>query len=173
MGFTPLEGVPMATRSGSIDPGALLHLLHTGELSVDELDHVLEHESGLLGLSQISGSVQELERSDDPRAELALDVYTYRIAAAVGSVTVALDGLDALVFTAGVGEHSALVRDRVCSRLAHLGVALDMEANRVAEPDADVTAPGALVNVVVLQAREDLVAARAVRTLLGLQAQKS
>jgi len=173
MGFTPLEGVPMATRSGSIDPGALLHLLRTAALTVDELDHVLEHESGLLGLSQISDGVEELERSDDPGAELALDVYSYRIAAAVGSVAVALGGIDALAFTAGVGEHSALVRERVCSRLAHLGVALDVEANRAAEPDADLTASGALVRVVVLQAREDLVAARAVRTLLGLRAQKS
>jgi acetate kinase len=173
MGFTPLEGVPMATRSGSVDPGALLHLLRTGALTVDELDHVLEHEAGLLGLSEISDSVEQLERSDDPRAELALDVYTYRIAAAVGSVAVALGGLDALVFTAGVGEHSALVRERVCSRLAHLGVALHVDANGVAEPDADLTAPGALVQVVVLRAREDLVAARAVRTLLGLRAQKS
>jgi acetate kinase len=167
MGFTPLEGVPMATRSGSVDPGALLHLLRTGALTVEELDRALEHESGLLGLSGLSGSVQELEASDDPRAALALDVYGYRIAAAVGALAVALGGLDALVFTAGVGEHSAGVRERICARLAHLGVSLDAPANREAEPDAEIGSPGAPVRVVVVRAREDVIAARAVRAVIG------
>jgi acetate kinase len=159
MGFTPLEGVPMATRAGSVDPGALLYLLRGGRMTLDELDHVLEHESGLLGLGG----------SSDPRALAgtpALDVYTYRIATAIGAMTVALGGIDALVFTAGVGEHSAEVRERVCARLAFLGVGLDVDANRDAEADADVAAAGTTVRIVVLQAREDVVAARAVRRLL-------
>jgi acetate kinase len=167
MGFTPLEGVPMATRSGSVDPGALLHALRRG-VSPDELERVLEHESGLAGLSGISSRVEELERSGEPGAELALAVYAYRIACAVGGLAVALEGLDALVFTAGVGENSAGVRAAVCGRLGFLGVELDEVANTSARPDADIAAPGSLVRVVLLRAREDLVAARAARALLGL-----
>jgi acetate kinase len=164
MGFTPLEGVPMATRSGSVDPGALLYLLRHG-LEVAELEHALEHESGLLGLGG-HGSVRELEASDAPEASLALDVFTYRVAGAVAAMAAALDGLDALVFTAGVGENSAGVREQVCARLRFLGVALDAEANRNATPDADVQAPGSAVRVAVIRAREDVVAARAARALL-------
>ena len=160
MGFTPLEGVPMATRAGTVDPGALLYLLRNDRVTVEELDRVLEHESGLLGLGG----------TDDPRqlaGTLTLDVYTYRIAVAVGAMATALGGLDALVFTAGVGEHSADVRARVCERLGFLGVAIDVEANRDATPDAEVAAAGSSVRVVVLGAREDVVAARAVRKLLS------
>jgi acetate kinase len=167
MGLTPLEGVPMATRAGSVDPGALLYLLRHG-LSTEELDHTLEHESGLLGLSGSSGSVRELERAEDDASLLALEVFSYRVAGAVAAATVALDGLDAVVFTAGIGENSALVRRQVCGRLGHLGVELDEAANSSAEPDAEVARPGSAVRVVVLGAREDLVAAHAARALLGL-----
>lgn len=166
MGFTPLEGVPMATRPGSVDPGALLYLLRH-HLTVDGLDGLLEHESGLLGLSELSGDVAELERADDERARLALRVFAYRVASAVGSMGVALGGLDALVFTAGIGEHSARVRADVCSRLGFLGVQLDPAANDAAEPDATISTAGAPVRVEVVRAREDVVAARAARRLLG------
>jgi acetate kinase len=166
MGFTPLEGVPMATRSGSVDPGALLHLLQTGT-SVGELERVLEHESGLLGLSGSSGDVRELESSTEPSARLALAVFAYRVAQAVAAMAVALDGLDALVFTAGVGEHSADVREEVCGRLAFLGVRLDAEANRDAAQDAEIAPVGAAPRVVVVRAREDVVIARAARTIAG------
>jgi acetate kinase len=165
MGFTPLEGVPMATRSGSVDPGALLHLLRTGAVALDELDRALEHESGLAGLSGVSQRVEELERSHEPAATLALAVFAYRVATAVGALAAALDGLDALVFTAGVGEHSARVRADVCSRLGFLGVELDGARNAGAVPDADVGAPGSAARVVVVRAREDVVAARAARAL--------
>jgi acetate kinase len=165
MGFTPLEGVPMATRAGSVDPGALVYLLRH-HLSVESLDFALEHESGLAGLSGLSGDVRELQGSDQPRARLALDVFTYRIATAVGAMAVALDGLDALVFTAGIGEHSASVREAVCSRLEFLGVELDPSANASVQPDAVVSVSGSSVRVVVLEAREDLVAAREARRLL-------
>ncbi len=168
MGFSPLEGVPMATRSGSVDPGALLYLLRTGATTLEQLDRALEHESGLLGLSGISGSVQELERSHAPEAALALEIYSYRVTTAVGAMAVALGGLDALVFTAGVGEHSALVRERVCDRLRFLGIELDAEANRSARPDSDVAAPSSAVRVLVLRAREEVVLARAARAVLGL-----
>jgi acetate kinase len=166
MGFTPLEGVPMATRPGSVDPGALLYLLRH-HVTLESLDHALEHESGLAGLSGVSADVRELERSDDPSARLALEVFTYRVAAAVGAMAVALAGVDALVFTAGIGENSAHVRARVCDRLGFLGIELDDEANASARPDATISASARSVRVVVLKSREDLVAARAARQLLA------
>ena len=166
MGFTPLEGVPMATRAGSVDPGALLYLLRH-HLTLDELDRMLEHESGLAGLSGLSGDVEELERSEQPAAALALNVFAYRVATAVGALAVALGGLDALVFTAGIGEHSSRVRAAVCARLGFLGVELDDSANEGAEPDTTISREGASPRVLVLRAREDLVAARAARELLS------
>jgi acetate kinase len=165
MGFTPLEGVPMATRPGSVDPGALLYLLRH-HLTVEELDETLERESGLLGLSGVSGDVRELERSADPAAALALRIFAYRVAGAVAAMAVPLAGLDALVFTAGIGEHSAGVRAEVCARLGFLGVELDPALNRGAEPDAEIAADGSTVRVVVLRAREDIVAARAARSVV-------
>ncbi len=167
MGFTPLEGVPMATRPGSVDPGAVVYLLRH-HLTLEALDHMLEHESGLAGLSSRSGSVEELEQVDDEGARLALSVFAYRIATAVGTMAVALDGLDALVFTAGIGEHSARIRAAVCSRLGFLGVKLDPAANAGAAADATISPPGSSTRVAVVSAREDVVAARAARALLGL-----
>jgi acetate kinase len=169
MGFSPLEGVPMTTRSGSVDPGALLYLLRERGLSVAELDRALEHESGLKGLSGRSGDVRELEEADqagDEPARLTLAVYVHRIAGAVAASAAALGGLDALVFTAGVGEHSATVRARVCERLSFLGLELDPSANAGAHPDVDVAAPGSRVRVHVVQAREELVIARAALAVL-------
>ena len=166
MGFTPLEGVPMTTRAGSVDPGALLYVLRH-HLTLDELDRMLEHESGLAGLSGLSGDVEELEQSEQPGAKLALAVFAYRIAAAIGALAVALDGLDALVFTAGIGEHSARVRAAVCGRLGFLGIELDEKANAAAQPDTAISREGATPQVIVLRAREDLVAVRAARRLLS------
>jgi acetate kinase len=168
MGFSPLEGVPMVTRSGSIDPEIVLHLLRSGRLGLEAIEEALESESGLYGLSGESARVEELERSSSPAAALALRVFAYRIAASVGAMAAALDGLDALVFTAGIGEHSAAVRRDVCGRLRFLGVELDHEANASAAPDADVNAAGSRVRVRVVAAREDLVAARAAGALLSL-----
>ncbi len=166
MGFSPLEGVPMATRSGSIDVEIALYLLRHGKLALDELEQALEQESGLLGLSGFSSRVEELERSDDPRARLALEVFAHRVGQAVAAMATSLGGLDALVFTAGVGERSARVRADVCERLRFLGVDLNAAANAAAEPDAEVASSGSAVRIVVLHAREDLVAARATRSLL-------
>jgi len=165
MGFTPLEGVPMATRPGSVDPGALLYLLRH-QLTLDELERMLEHESGLRGLSGISGDVGELARVKSAAARLALQVFAYRVATAVGAMAVPLGGLDALVFTAGIGEHSAAVRAEICARLTFLGVELDAERNDRAEPDAEIATEGSAVRLVVLRAREDIVAARATRALV-------
>jgi acetate kinase len=169
MGFTPLEGVPMATRSGSVDPGALLHLLHAGKLDADGLDRALNHESGLLGLGGTT-HVRELEAraaGGDEEALLALGVFSHGVAQAVAAMAVAAGGLDALVFTAGIGEGSAPVRRLVCERLAFLGVEVDRALNDSADPDADVSPPGSPVRVAVIHAREDVVAARAARRVLS------
>jgi acetate kinase len=165
MGFTPLEGVPMSTRAGSVDPGALLQLLRGG-VSVEELDDALEHQSGLLALSGRSGDVEDLEHSDDSAASFALELFAYRVACAVGAMAVALDGLDALVFTAGIGEHSARVRHGVCAHLKFLSVELEETRNAGAVPDCDISAARAAVRVHVVRAREELVAARAARAVL-------
>jgi acetate kinase len=161
MGFTPLEGVPMATRAGSLDPGALLYLLRHG-VSVAELDHALEHESGLTALGR-SGDVKTLEQDGSAGARLALDIYCYRVAQAVAAMTVALGGLDALAFTGGVGEHSAFVRAAVCGRLTLLGVDLDPAANDAVDGEAEIGTPSSPVRVQVVNSREDIVVARACR----------
>jgi acetate kinase len=167
MGFSPLEGVPMATRSGSVDPEIVLHLMRKRKLGLDEVEWALGHESGLLGLSGVTSRVDLLERSDSADSELALSVWVHRVAGAVGAMAASLDGLDALVFTAGIGENSAEMRRRICERLGFLGLELDEVANRSAEPDCDVGTGASDVRIVVLRAREDLVAARAARSLLG------
>jgi acetate kinase len=159
MGFTPLEGVPMATRSGSVDPGALVYLLRENFLTLDELERGLEQESGLVALGG-TDKVGELEGT------LALEVYVHRIAGAVSAMAAALGGLDSLVFTAGVGEGSPATRAEVCARLGFLGVDLDEAANWTAEPDADISSGDSRVRVAVVRAREDVVAARAARRLL-------
>jgi acetate kinase len=160
MGFSPLEGVPMTTRSGSIDPGALLYLLRKGGLDADALEHELNFESGMKALAGGSGDMREVEAAG---GGLALNVFTYRVGAAIAAMTAAVGGLDALVFTAGIGENSALVRARVCERLAFLGIELDPEANERAEPDCTISRGRVVVDVI--RAREELVAARAARTV--------
>ena len=158
MGFSPLEGVPMTTRSGSVDPGAILHLLRERRVDAATLDHELNFESGMKALGGGSGDMREV-------GSLAVDVFSYRVAAAVGAMAVALNGLDALSFTAGIGENSARVRANVCARVSFLGVELDDDANEQAVPDCVISRGDIAVHVV--QAREEVVAARAARTLLG------
>ena len=163
MGFTPLEGVPMTTRSGSVDPGALLYVRGRGS-PPDELDHALNLESGLAALSGTSGDLRDVLNAGEA-GRLAFDVFVHRVAAAVAAMATSLGGLDALVFTAGIGERSATTRAAVSKRLAFLGVQLDEEANASAIPDAELSAP-ARVAVHVIAAREDVVIARdAARTL--------
>ncbi|HEU4448484.1 MAG TPA: hypothetical protein VFR63_00710 [Gaiellaceae bacterium] len=161
MGFSPLEGVPMATRAGSVDPGALLYLLREGRVGLEELGRQLEHESGLAGLSGGgSGDIREA-------SELALAVFAHRVAGAAAAMASAAGGLDALVFTAGIGERAPGVRERICARLAFLGVELDPARNAAAEPDCDVAGDASPVRVHVIHAREELVAARAARRCLA------
>jgi acetate kinase len=159
MGFTPLDGLVMATRSGSVDPGILLHVqLHHG-LGAREVEQALNHESGLLGVSGLSGDMREVlraARAGDERARLALDVYTHRVRQAIGALTATLGGLDALVFTAGVGENSAEVRAASCRGLECLGLDLDPELDARCRPDADVARSGSRARILVIAAREDL-----------------
>jgi acetate kinase len=170
MGFTPLDGIPMVTRPGALDPGAILYLEREHGLDADAVDDALEHRSGLVALAGGGDgvrSIAEAAAAGDADAALALDVYVHRIAGAVAAMAVALGGLDALAFGGGVGERSALVRARVCARLGFLGIALDDEANGVARPDADVAAAGSAVRVLVVESREELVIADHVRAALA------
>lgn len=164
MGFSPLEGVPMTTRSGSVDAGAILYLMREHGLDAETLDHTLNFESGLKALSGGSGDMREIEAAG---GGLALDVYVHRLAGTIAEMAAAAGGIDALAFTAGIGEGSALVRERTCARLGFLGVELDAELNAAAVPDCDVAADGSAVRVHVIRAREELVAARAARSLLA------
>jgi acetate kinase len=169
MGFTPMEGLVMATRSGSIDPGALLWVQRRRGLGAAEAERALDRESGLLGLSGHSGDMREVLAAADrgeERAALALAVYVHRLRGCAAAMAAAMDGLDALVFTGGVGERSWRVREEACRGLGFLGIRLDETRNRGAEPDAVVGAADAPVAVLVVAAREDLEVVREVRRTL-------
>jgi acetate kinase len=169
MGFTPLEGLMMAVRSGTIDPGLLLYLLRVQRISVEELEATLNGRSGLLGASGISADLRaviaEAQRGNQ-RAVLALDMFVHRIVGAVGWLVGVLGGLDALVFTGGIGENNALIRERVTARFSYLGLALDTHANATVAPDADIAAPEATARALVIAAREDLAILADMRQLL-------
>jgi acetate kinase len=168
MGFTPLEGLVMATRSGSVDPGLLLWLEEHEHLSPHEVATALEHHSGLTALAG-TGDMQQIEaaaHNGDPDAALALDVYLHRLASGIAAMTAAAGGLDALVFTGGVGEHSATVRERTAHRLRFLGVTIDALRNNATHTDADITAPDSAIHTLVITAREDLRIATEARQLL-------
>ena len=164
MGFTPLEGLVMGTRSGSLDPGLLVHLLREEGASVDGLDRVLNHGSGLRGLSGVSGDLREVlaaRDGGDERAALAVDVYVHRLRFHLGAMLGALGGLDAVVFTAGVGEHAAEIRAAALEPFAFLGLELSGARNAAAEPDCDVAADGSPVAALVVRAHEEWAIARA------------
>jgi acetate kinase len=169
MGFTPLEGLVMATRSGSVDPGLLLWLLERDAVSPDDMADALEHSSGLAGLAG-TADMRELLARDDAAARLALDVYLHRLVAGIAAMAASLGGLDALVFTGGVGEHAPAVRARAAAGLTFLGVGIDERANASATADADVTGAGSAARVLVVTAREDLEIAREVRGVCGRMA---
>jgi acetate kinase len=169
MGFTPLDGLVMATRSGALDPGLLLWLERHAGVSPDELERELEHGSGLLGLAGTSDMREVVVRAQAGDAEggLALAVYLHRLRSSVASMVAALGGLDGLVFTGGVGEGSAVVRAAAADGLGFLGVVIDGRRNADAEGDADISAAGAPVHTLVVRAREDLEIARGVRAVLA------
>jgi acetate kinase len=158
MGFTPLEGLVMATRSGSIDPGILFYLMKEKRLTADELEQTLTHRSGLLGLSGVSGDIREVEKaakSLNSRAQLALEIFVDHVRSAIGALAVCLDQLDAIVFTAGIGENSAYVRQQVCAGLRGLGVVLDPDRNQLLRPDEDIAASDSRVRLLVIHTREE------------------
>jgi acetate kinase len=168
MGFTPLEGLVMATRSGTVDPGLVLWLLQQAGVRERELGEQLEHESGLLALggSADMRTILERARTGDEDAELALDVYIHRLRGGVAAMAAAMGGLDALVFTGGVGERSPEVRARAASGLGLLDVAIDERRNLEASADGDISAADAPVRTVVIHSREDLEIAQQVRAVL-------
>jgi acetate kinase len=159
MGFTPLAGLVMATRSGDVDPGLVLWLLHHGRVDADELSDVLEHRSGLAGLTGGSGDLRDVTDA------LAREVYLHRLRREIAAMAAAMNGLDVLVFTGGVGEHQPAVRADAADGLGFLGVAVADAANQAGE--VDITAPAAAVRTLVLPAREDIEIARQVRSLVG------
>jgi acetate kinase len=169
MGFTPLEGLMMATRSGTIDPGVLIYLLRQKGLNAEELDNALNHESGLLGISGISSDLRQIlsELPHNPDARLAVDLYVYRLVQTIGAMVATLGGIDALVFTAGVGEGSPEIRRRVCEKLNYLGLELDPAANEICKPDADIARPASTARILVIATREDLTILRETRRLVG------
>src|SRR5256886_30231 len=158
MGFTPLEGLMMGTRSGSVDPGILTYLMREGQLQAQEIDDVLNKESGLLGISGISGDMREILASvkrGHSRAKLAFDIYVHRLQAGIGAMVAVLGGIDVLVFSAGVGENSTEVRAAVCKPLIFLGLKLDDAANVQRAPDADIATPDSAVRILIIRAQED------------------
>jgi acetate kinase len=165
MGFTPMEGLVMATRAGDVDPGLLLWLLRHG-VDAGALERGLDREGGLRGLAGDADMRAVLAR-DDEQARLAVDVYVHRLRAAIAAMAAAMDGLDALVFTGGVGEHAPAIREKAAAGLSFLGVALDADANAAASADAEIGAAGAAVSTLVVTAREDLEVARQVRAAQG------
>jgi acetate kinase len=164
-GFTGLDGLPMSRRCGNLDPGVVLYLLQQKRLDADAISHLLYNESGLLGLSGISDDMRELLASSDPRAAEAIDVFVYRIRRELGALVACLGGLDAIVFTAGIGENAAAIRRRVCDDARWLGVEIDPVANDAGGPR--ITAPSSRVSGWVIPTDEDLVIGQHTWSLLN------
>lgn len=159
MGLTPMEGLMMGTRSGDVDPGLVLFLLRSAGMTADDVDDLLNRQSGLLGLSGLSADLREVERAalaHDPRAELALEVFAYRTAKYIGAFAVALEGVDAVAFTGGIGEHSPSMRRRICRRLEFLGLRLDDARNRGANGRAvQISEPNSAAPIWLMPAEEE------------------
>jgi acetate kinase len=163
MGFTPLEGLMMGTRSGSIDPGIVTYFMRVQDAGYYELDRMLNRHSGLLGISGLSSDMRDIVdamRKGDDRAKLAFDIFVHRLVAEIGSMAASLCGVDALVFTAGIGENSAEVRRAVCTKLEFWGIKLDDASNARVKTDSDISASDSSVRVLVIRAQEDWAIAR-------------
>jgi acetate kinase len=167
MGFTALDGLLMGKRCGCLDPGVVIHLLQEGGMSADQVADLLNNRSGLLGVSGISDDVRELEESTDPAAREALDLFAYRAAREIGSLAASLSGLDVLVFTAGIGEHSASLRRQICEQSGWLGIRLDHVANDRHGPR--ISSAGSSVDVFVIPTDEEIVIARSARALMRVR----
>ena len=163
MGFTPLDGLMMGTRSGSVDPGILTYLMRSEKLDGAALDKILNSESGLLGISGVSADMREIVtamQAGNPRATVAFEMFIHRLAAGIGAMLAALDGADAIVFTGGIGENSAEVRSATCDRFAFLGLALDLQKKSSTSLDSDIATAQSSVRVLVIRAQEDWAIAR-------------
>jgi acetate kinase len=168
MGFSALDGLPMGTRCGQIDPGVLLYMLDQEKLSPERIREVLYGESGLLGLSGgLSNDMRTLEESDSPEACRAIDYFVFRIQREVGAMAAAMGGIDALVFCGGIGENSRAVRERVCAKLGWMGIEIDPKRN--AQNATVVSTEFTRTTVMVVPTREELVIARAAREAAGIQ----
>jgi len=165
MGFTPADGLPMGTRCGALDPGVILYLMDEHRMDARAIERLIYSESGLLGVSGISSDMRTLLASADPSARLAIDVYVYRIRRELGSLAATLGGLDAIVFTAGIGENAAVIRERVCHDAAWFGIELDVAANARGGPR--ISTPGSRVSAWVVPANEELMIARHTQNVLG------
>lgn len=168
MGFTALDGLMMGTRCGSLDPGVVLYMARQMHMGIDEIEHLLYHDSGLLGISQIDSDMRVLQASDDPRAAAAIDLFVHRIHRELGALAAVLGGLDALVLTAGIGEHSSAIRQRVCANAAWLG--LQTSASPQPSPTGCLSAPGSRVSAWVIPTNEELMLAQHAHTVLAAQA---
>jgi acetate kinase len=171
LSFTALDGLCMGTRPGSVDPGVILHLFQTLGFSAAEVEKVLYKESGLLGISGISNDMRKLVDNPDPRARLAVDYFVYQVAKHIGALAAVLGGVDALVFTAGIGEHSAEVRRRICEASAWLGVTLDRSANAV--HGTRISSADSRVSVWMIPTNEELMIARHTGALLGISGRRT
>jgi acetate kinase len=166
MGFTALDGLPMGTRCGELDAGVVLHLMRQNGMTPDEVEGLLYRRSGMLGLSGVSSDFRDLLASDEPRARFAVAVFCYRVVRHIGSLAAALGGLDGLVFTAGVGENAAPIREAICRGCAWLGLELDEAANQTNR--SCISKSGSRVAAHVIPTDENLMIARHVRALLAL-----
>jgi acetate kinase len=165
MGFTAMDGLPMGTRPGNMDPGVVLYLMDEMKMDARAIENLLYKKSGLLGVSGLSSDMRTLLASGDPRAKFAVDVFVYRAGRELGSLAAALEGLDAIVFTAGIGEHAAPIRERVCRAAAWLGVELDPAANAAGGPR--ISTDSSRVSAWVIPTNEELMIARHTRALVG------
>jgi acetate kinase len=163
MGFTPLDGLMMGTRSGSLDPGILTYLMREGKSTGQQLDDLLNTKSGLLGISGISGDMRQIVaamKDGNPRAKLAFDIFVHHLQSGIGAMTAVLGGIDALVFTAGIGENSPELRAAACANFAFLGVRLDPAKNLKSPPDQEISSADSSVRVLIIRAQEDWAIAR-------------
>jgi acetate kinase len=170
MGLTPLEGIPMGTRSGSVDPAVLEFIMSREHIDIGEMTEILNKRSGVLGVSGISSDFRDLEdayEEGNDKATLALDIFNYYGTKLIGSYAAAMDGVDAIVFTAGIGENDHFVREQMCSTLGFLGVKLDLEKNMVRGKETDLSAPGATVRVLLIPTNEELVIARDTKDIVS------
>lgn len=170
MGFTPADGLMMGSRCGSLDPGIIVHLLRQGGYNADQLDQIFNRQSGLKGISGVSGDMREIleaAAAGNARAQLALDIYVHRLIRETGAMLAALSGLDALIFTGGIGEHCVPLRERVCAQFGFLGLRVDSAKNQEARADVDIATQDSAVRVLVIGADEELEMAREAARLVS------